>query len=125
MRYDYLKEWEDTVDKAIEEVINDEYKFVKYDDGKILMSLVDPYFVEDVAKVLTFGAKKYTPNGWQGVENGLTRYLDAMLRHLTAYQKGELIDPESGLTHLSHVAANVMFISYFNRQNESTTSPSK
>ena len=125
MRYNHLKEWEDTVDKAIEEVINDEYKSLKYDDGKILMSLVDPYFVEDIAKVLTFGANKYAPNSWQGLENGLTRYTDAMLRHLTAYQKGELIDPESGLTHLSHAATNLMFISYLNRQNESTTSPSK
>ena len=29
---------------------------LKFDDGKLLMGLVDPYFVEDVAKVLTFGA---------------------------------------------------------------------
>ena len=125
MNYDHLKEWEDTVDKAIEEVINDEYKSLKHDDGKILMSLVDPYFVEDVAKVLTFGAKKYAPNSWQKLDNGKTRYTDAMLRHLTAYQKGELVDPESGLTHLSHVATNLMFISYLERLDESTTSPSK
>jgi len=89
---------------------------LKYDNDKLLMSLVEPEFIEDVAKVLTFGAKKYKPNSWQHVEDCERRYKDALLRHTMSYLKGELIDCESGLTHLSHMATNIMFLSYFEKE---------
>ena len=86
---------------------------MKYDEGKLLMHLVTPEFTEDVAKVLTFGAEKYEEDSWQSVPDGKKRYTAAMLRHLSAYRKGEEIDSESGLTHLSHAACNLMFIMWF------------
>lgn len=100
---------------------------LKYDEGKLLMSLVDPRYVEDIAKVLTFGAAKYKPDSWQTVEDAERRYTDALLRHTMAHLKGEYLDPESGLTHLSHMATNIMFLSHFERNkvrvpNDSTTS---
>lgn len=91
---------------------------LKYDDGKLLMSLVEPEYIEDVARVLTFGAEKYRPNSWQTVEYAERRYKDALLRHTMAYLKGESVDPESGLTHLSHMATNVMFLSHFERKEK-------
>ena len=102
---------------------------LKYDEGKLLMSLVDPRYIEDVAGVLTFGAKKYKPDSWQTVEDAERRYTDALLRHTTAFLKGEYLDPESGLTHLSHMATNIMFLSHFERNkvrvpNDCTTSSS-
>ena len=98
-------------------MMNNEPKVgLKYDDDKLLMSLVEPEFIEDVAKVLTFGAKKYKPNSWQHVEDCERRYKDALLRHTMSYLKGELIDCESGLTHLSHMATNIMFLSYFEKE---------
>lgn len=88
----------------------------KYDSGKLLVNLVDPNYIEDIAKVLTYGAEKYQPNSWQNLANAEDRYKNALLRHTLAYLKGELIDEESELTHLSHMATNIMFLSHFERE---------
>lgn len=88
---------------------------LKYDDGKLLVTLVQPEFVKGVAEVLTFGAKKYKPNSWQTVEDGKRRYEDALYRHWLAYLEGEEKDPESNLEHLKHLACNAMFLLYLNK----------
>ena len=85
---------------------------LKYDTGKLLFSLIPPETTRALAQVLTFGAQKYAPNNWQLVENGKDRYLDALFRHLDAYRSGEALDPESGLSHLSHALTNVAFLHY-------------
>jgi len=92
-------------------------KGLKYDDGKLLMSLVKPEFIEGVAEVLTYGANKYAPNSWQNVEDGKRRYTDALLRHLNQYLKGEEKDDESGLEHLKHIATNIMFLQHLDDNN--------
>ena len=61
-----------------------------------------------VAEVGTFGAKKYTLNGWQDVENGKSRYRNAAGRHRLYVQIGDDIDPDSGLSHRAHEAWNVL-----------------
>ena len=86
---------------------------LKYDSGKLRYSLVPPIAVRALAEVLTFGALKYAPNNWQLVDNGKERYLDALYRHLEAYRSGELIDPESSLSHLSHAITNIAFLLHF------------
>jgi hypothetical protein len=86
---------------------------VKLDSGKLLMSLIPHEALTGLAEVLTFGANKYTPNGWQSVENAQQRYTDAFLRHYCAHQTGEEIDPESGLSHLKHMLTNIAFLVYF------------
>lgn len=85
---------------------------LKYDTGKLLFSLIPPETTRALAQVLTFGAQKYAPNNWQLIENGKDRYLDALFRHLDAYRSGEALDPESGLSHLSHALTNVAFLHY-------------
>lgn len=85
----------------------------KYDVGKLQYGLIEPEFLEGIAEVLTSGAVKYSPGNWKKVANGPDRYYDALMRHLLAWKKGELLDPESGKPHLAHVACNVMFLSYF------------
>ena len=84
----------------------------KYDNDKIRMELVPMSTIESVAKILTFGAKKYSDNSWQGLPNFWNRYKGALLRHLTAISKGEMNDPESGLPHIDHVLCNAMFLSW-------------
>lgn len=63
--------------------------------------------IVEVGKVGTFGANKYTLDGWLDVPDGLERYTDAMLRHHFA---DEPIDPESGLSHAAHRAWNALAI---------------
>lgn len=83
---------------------------VKYDEEKPQYSLVPADALHEVAKVLTFGAKKYAPDNWKKVPDLQRRYYDALQRHLFAYQKGETLDPESGLHHLAHAGCCLFFM---------------
>ena len=87
-------------------------KGMKFDSGKLLYSLIPPETSKALAEVLTFGAQKYAPNNWQLVEDGETRYLDALMRHLEAFRAGETHDPESNLHHLAHALTIVAFLHY-------------
>lgn len=84
----------------------------KYDNDKVRMDLVPLEVVENIAKILTMGADKYGENNWQNLPDFWKRYKAALLRHLTAIDKGELIDPESGLPHIDHVLCNAVFLSW-------------
>ena len=64
-------------------------------------SLIPVEALAEVARVYGYGAKKYAPNNWRkGYRWSLS--IDALLRHIAEFQKGEDIDPESGLHHLAH-----------------------
>jgi len=81
----------------------------KYDEGKLRMDLIPYEAVEGMAQVLGFGAEKYDEHNWRkGIKH--SRLYAATLRHLTAYWKGETIDPESGFNHLKHALTNISMI---------------
>lgn len=82
----------------------------KADHGKPIMGAIPPHAELAVARVLTFGAEKYARDGWQAVENAEVRYMDAALRHLNAHRRGELVDDESGESHLAHAACCILFM---------------
>lgn len=86
----------------------------KDDNGKDRWDLLPIAPIEQVVKVLTMGAGKYGPNNWRNVES--ERYYAALLRHLVAWRKGEKIDQESGLSHLAHAMANVIFLMELNNE---------
>jgi hypothetical protein len=99
--------------KMISEVdIRDWDKGTKYDQDKPRMDLLDAHALEGLSKILTFGAQKYTAHNWR---NGIaySRIIAAMLRHLSAIQRGEDIDSESGLPHVDHLGCCWMFLSNF------------
>ena len=84
----------------------------KHDHGKPIAGALPQYFPRvllEVAKVSTFGAKKYTRGGWLTVPDGEVRYWDASCRHLLASQITEN-DPESGLNHLDHAIWSLMAV---------------
>lgn len=91
---------------------------VKQDKGKVRLDLVTPEFIEEVGQVLTFGAEKYPANSWQKIPDAINRYYAAALRHLTAWRKGEKNDDESGLSHLSHAACNMMFLMWLDERGK-------
>ena len=84
----------------------------KHDTGKLRYSLVPTGVLEGMLQVLEHGSTKYGANNWQYVDNAKERYYNALQRHLEAWRGGELLDPESGLPHLSHVMCNSMFLSH-------------
>jgi hypothetical protein len=88
----------------------------KFDAGKPRASLIVSKALLEVAKVGTFGAEKY---GDHNFRKGMkwSRLADAGLRHLFAYLSGERIDSESGLSHLAHVAWNILALLEFELEN--------
>lgn len=83
----------------------------KLDAGKPRVSLVlngFPNALMAVAEVGTYGANKYTDNGWLSVPNGKQRYADAGYRHNLLAATGEDRDAESGLLHKAHAAWNAL-----------------
>ena len=82
----------------------------KFDGDKLEFGLLPPLAVEEVVRVLTFGAKKYERGNWQKVPESKRRYFDAMERHIWAWKKGEKLDTESGIHHLAHAMCCLMFL---------------
>lgn len=100
-------------------------KGTKYDGAKIRMDLLPFEALEAVAEVLTFGAKKYTDNGWQKVDCAESKNSAALLRHLIAVQRGERFDAESGLLSAAHMAARALFILWFEIQKRKKENENK
>ena len=86
---------------------------IKYDDSKPDYSLIPPRALNDLVKVLTFGAKKYDRDNWKKLENAEQRYFAAAQRHLWAVLRGETHDPESGEHHYAHALCCIMYLLEF------------
>lgn len=83
----------------------------KDDQDKLRYDLLDIDFEEEMARVLTEGAKKYAPNSWQKVEDAKNRYYAALRRHVAAVRKGEFRNLEDGdVSHFAQIAINAMFL---------------
>jgi hypothetical protein len=96
---------------------------VKYDDDKIQMELLPLRELREVAKVLTYGAKKYAPDNWKQVPDAKERYAGALLRHFTEYREGNHFDDEARpdkLRHIAQTVCNALFLLYFELQDEVT-----
>ena len=86
----------------------------KYDAGKSRLDLIPHEALEELGKVLAFGANKYTAGNWA---NGInySRLIAAAFRHLSAFNGGEDLDPESGLCHIDHAMCNLVFLSWMRK----------
>lgn len=89
---------------------------VKFDNEKPRWSLLPFEALSEVVDVLTSGAKKYAPDNWKHVPNAEERYVDAAMRHFTAWIAGEKKDPETGKSHLAHVMCCVLFLMWFEKK---------
>ncbi len=75
----------------------------KDDTGKLRYDLLPPEALEELVKVYTMGAGKYTDRNWEkGIE--FSRIFAAMQRHSWAWWEGEELDKEDGQHHLASVA---------------------
>lgn len=77
----------------------------KNDNEKVDFSLLlsgMPQALEEVADVLTYGAKKYERNNWKFVPDAHNRYLAAGMRHEILLQEGFARDDETNMHHLAH-----------------------
>jgi len=87
----------------------------KDDQDKLRYDLIPPELLEEVARVLTYGAVKYSERNW---ERGMAwgRPFGALMRHMWAWWKGENCDPETGYSHLAHAACCVTFLITYERR---------
>lgn len=85
---------------------------VKHDAGKVPLDLIDREALIQLGRVLEYGATKYSANNWRG---GLqwSRTIAAALRHIQAFNDGEDVDPETGISHMAHAMCNCMFLLNF------------
>jgi len=90
----------------------------KFDENKEQWSLLPLVSVKEIIKVLQYGSHKYAPDSWQHLVNPNRRYYEALLRHITSWWEGEAHDKESGLLHLAHAGANVLFLLWFQLQEK-------
>ena len=81
----------------------------KLDGGKVKAGVLGDFSLalNAVAMVGTYGANKYTRNGWESVPDAVERYTDAKWRHLLA-QHESVYDNESELMHIAHEAWNTL-----------------
>lgn len=81
------------------------------------IQLVDADFnyseLDDVAKVFTYGTKKYNAFNWMtGMPWSVC--IGCIHRHfLKHYAQGELLDDESGESHIAHILCNVQMLLFY------------
>lgn len=82
---------------------------IKADQTKPPMGDLDLTVLEVVSRVFGYGNGKYEEDNHLNVNvSTLRRYAGAAMRHMAARQRGEILDPESGLPHLAHAIASLM-----------------
>lgn len=82
---------------------------IKHDTDKPRTDLLPVRPLQDIAEVLTHGAKRYGDRNW---EKGLdwSRPYGAALRHLFAWWGGKNTDADSGKPHLACAATEILFL---------------
>lgn len=88
--------------------------------------LVSPEFIRGTARAMHYGAhlaKKadgtlgYGEYNWRDKQVRLSIYYGAIMRHAMALFEGQDLDPDSGLPHEDHIAANVNIIKDAKKHN--------
>lgn len=103
----------------------------RLDAGKAQLELISPVAMVGLAKILTFGAKKYAANNWRKGMNW-SRCIGSLKRHLAAFEAGIDLDRDdncegcqrgdclnhTGLYHIDQVLCNAMFLSEYVRTHK-------
>lgn len=88
-------------------------KGMKFDSGKIRYDLVPWEAREQHAAAMTFGALKYSENNWHDLAE--KDAIKSLLRHVELHLQGELVDPDSGVSHLGCAMAQIGFVLWYRR----------
>lgn len=86
----------------------------RYNDGKPDYSLLPLFTLDEEVRVWMHGARKYNRWNWTKGMVWSVPFASA-LRHLSSWQRGEDIDPESGLPHLAHAMCNLRMLMLYSQ----------
>ncbi|WP_300733784.1 dATP/dGTP diphosphohydrolase domain-containing protein [Pseudomonas sp.] len=109
-KVEYLKDGDILPDIDLSHPRRDLPKGTKLDQGKLKPTLLlddMPLAINEILKVLQFGAEKYSEGNWLKVPNGIDRYRNAADRHRLAIDE---LDDESGMMHLAHEATSILML---------------
>ena len=104
-------------DKLYAEKFTQLKAFSKPDEGKTEFDELPWGSIEDVARLMTLTSKD-RPNKNYLTCTDLNRYLNALCRHVVAYQQGERVDKDTGESPLVHIAANALILIELEKRNE-------
>jgi hypothetical protein len=77
-------------------------------DMKAPLDLLEHAADVEIARAIHTGAVKYGKQNYKSIGAIFaSTYGAAVRRHIGAWLNGEDLDPESGLSHLSHIGANI------------------
>jgi hypothetical protein len=84
-------------------------KGLRFNQNKIKTHLIPPFSMEQLGRVLTFGADKYGENNYR---KGMpwSTVIGSLKRHLLEFEKGVDFDPETGSLHMAHILCNALFL---------------
>jgi hypothetical protein len=85
---------------------------IRHNKGKTRWDLLPYDALDSVAQVMTQGADKYGERNWEKGFPWMSVF-SSLMRHLFKWVRGEDLDDETGLPHLSHAACNVLFLVTF------------
>jgi len=75
----------------------------RFSKGKIRHDLIPLNPIEELAKVYSYGTRKYDADNWLKGLKWRENVIGPMLRHMWKWIRGEKIDDESGCHHLAMV----------------------
>ena len=83
-----------------------------YDTGKPAIQWIPYEALSVIAQAFEYGMGKYGTLNYQGGMKW-SKMIGSILRHTYKFMGGEDNDEESGLSHLSHLGADVCMLIYF------------
>lgn len=87
----------------------------RFSEGKIRHDLIPQSPIDELAKVYTYGVRKYGPDNWRKGLKWRKDVIGPLLRHLWKWIRGERIDEESGCHHLAMVIWNIFTLMEYER----------
>lgn len=97
---------------------------LRFNSGKLRYDLLHAKALEDMVRVLSYGAEKYTvrddngkiindgANNWRNGFSWKSVYA-SLDRHFKAIEAGEDYDHDTGMLHVAHLACNAHFLNAF------------
>ena len=75
----------------------------RFSEGKNRHDLIPEWFIDELAKVYTYGCIKYDDDNWRKGLEWKKNVIGPLKRHLNKWLRGEMIDDESNCHHLAMV----------------------